>query len=192
MMPTKCDTRRSHAGPRRRITAKSIRWARSAAARSRSACYIDALTICMFCMVTLIASCIHFYSIGYMHDELAGDDYVDHEVTLPDGSHLHRPGRYHRFFQFLSLFCFSMLGLVLAGNIAMTFVFWELVGHLLLLPDRLLHRTTQRLDRRQQGVHRQPHRRLRHDHRPDGHLGQPGHVCVRRGAGDLQQVRPAQ
>ena len=82
----------------------------------------------MFCMVTLIATCIHFYASGYMHDELEGDDYVDHEVTMDDGSHLHRPGRYHRFFQALSLFCFSMLGLVLSGNIAMTFVFWELVG----------------------------------------------------------------
>ena len=90
--------------------------------------YIDTLTVCMFCMVTLIATCIHFYATGYMHDELEGDDYVDHEVTMSDGSHLHRPGRYHRFFQALSLFCFSMLGLVLSGNIAMTFVFWELVG----------------------------------------------------------------
>ncbi|MCA9213888.1 MAG: NADH-quinone oxidoreductase subunit L [Planctomycetales bacterium] len=90
--------------------------------------YIDALTVCMFAMVTLIASCIHFYAIGYMHDELEGDDYVDHEVTMANGSHLHRPGRFHRFFQALSLFCFSMLGLVLAGNIVMTFVFWELVG----------------------------------------------------------------
>ena len=90
--------------------------------------YIDTLTVCMFCMVTLIATCIHFYASGYMHDELEGDDYVDHEVTMADGSHLHRPGRYHRFFQALSLFCFSMLGLVLSGNIAMTFVFWELVG----------------------------------------------------------------
>jgi NADH-quinone oxidoreductase subunit L len=41
---------------------------------------------------------------------------------------LHRPGRFPRFFQYLSLFCFSMLGLVLSGNIAMVFVFWELVG----------------------------------------------------------------
>ncbi len=88
--------------------------------------YIDSLTICMFCMVTLIASCIHFYAIGYMHDEL--HDITDHEVTLSDGSHLTRPGRFPRFFQYLSLFCFSMLGLVLAGNIAMVFVFWELVG----------------------------------------------------------------
>jgi NADH:ubiquinone oxidoreductase subunit 5 (subunit L)/multisubunit Na+/H+ antiporter MnhA subunit len=88
--------------------------------------YIDSLTIVMFCMVTLIASCIHFYAMGYMHDEL--HEIVDHEVTDSHGHHLHRPGRFWRFFQALSLFCFSMLGLVLAGNIAMVFCFWELVG----------------------------------------------------------------
>ena len=88
--------------------------------------YIDSLTVVMFCMVTLIASCIHFYALGYMHDEL--HDVTDHEVTLDDGSHLQRPGRFSRFFQYMSLFCFSMLGLVLAGNVAMVFVFWELVG----------------------------------------------------------------
>jgi NADH-quinone oxidoreductase subunit L len=88
--------------------------------------YIDALTVAMFCMVTFIASCIHVYAIGYMHEEL--HDVTDHEVTLADGHHLHRPGRFHRFFQYLSLFCFSMLGIVIAGNIAMVFVFWELVG----------------------------------------------------------------
>ena len=88
--------------------------------------YIDALTVLMFTMVTLIASCIHFYAMGYMHEEL--HDVTDHEVTLSNGEHLHRKGRYYRFFQYLSLFCFSMLGIVIAGNIAMTFVFWELVG----------------------------------------------------------------
>lgn len=88
--------------------------------------YIDALTVAMFCMVTFIATCIHFYATGYMHDEL--HEITDHEVTLSDGHHLHRPGRFHRFFQYLSLFCFSMLGIVIAGNIAMVFVFWELVG----------------------------------------------------------------
>ena len=41
--------------------------------------YIDSLTICMFCMVTLIATCIHFYAMGYMHDEL--HDFTDPEVT---------------------------------------------------------------------------------------------------------------
>jgi NADH-quinone oxidoreductase subunit L len=88
--------------------------------------YIDSLTVLMFAMVTFIAACIHFYSLGYMHDEL--HEVVDHEVRLPNGEHLHRRGRFHRFFQYLSLFCFSMLGLVIAGNIAMVFVFWELVG----------------------------------------------------------------
>jgi len=88
--------------------------------------YIDSLTIVMFCMVTLIATCIHFYAIGYMHEEL--HDVTDHEVTMSNGDPLTRPGRYYRFFQYMSLFCFSMLGLVLAGNIAMVFVFWELVG----------------------------------------------------------------
>ncbi len=88
--------------------------------------YIDALTVAMFCMVTLIASCIHVYAIGYMHDEL--HEVTDHEVTLADGHPLHRPGRFHRFFQYLSLFSFSMLGLVISGNLVMTFVFWELVG----------------------------------------------------------------
>ncbi len=88
--------------------------------------YIDSLTLAMFCMVSLIASCVHFYALGYMHDEL--HDFTDPEVTLSNGENLKRPGRYYRFFQYLSLFCFSMLGVVIAGNIAMVFVFWELVG----------------------------------------------------------------
>ena len=48
--------------------------------------------------------------------------------ALPTASRCARRGRFHRFFQYLSLFCFSMLGLVIAGNVAMVFVFWELVG----------------------------------------------------------------
>jgi proton-translocating NADH-quinone oxidoreductase chain L len=88
--------------------------------------YIDALTVGMFCMVSLIATCVHFYALGYMHDEL--HDFTDPEVTLSNGEQLTRPGRYHRFFQYLSLFSFSMLGVVIAGNMAMVFVFWELVG----------------------------------------------------------------
>src|SRR3972149_3127833 len=56
--------------------------------------YIDALTVTMFCMVTLIASSIHIYAFGYMHDEL--HEYTDHEVTLTDGQHLPRRGRFHR------------------------------------------------------------------------------------------------
>ncbi|WP_206028427.1 NADH-quinone oxidoreductase subunit L [Thalassoroseus pseudoceratinae] len=89
--------------------------------------YIDSLTILMFMMVTLIATCIHVFAIGYMSDELT-DDYVDHHAHTRDGKHVHRPGRFYRFFSYLSLFCFSMLGIVIAGNIFQVFVFWELVG----------------------------------------------------------------
>ncbi|MFM8634750.1 MAG: NADH-quinone oxidoreductase subunit L [Planctomycetia bacterium] len=88
--------------------------------------YVDALTVLMFVVVTFIATCIHVYASGYMHDEL--HDVTDHEVRLSTGGHLHRPGRFPRFFQALSLFCFSMLGIVIAGNLAMVFIFWELVG----------------------------------------------------------------
>ena len=89
--------------------------------------YIDSLTLLMFTMVTLIATCIHVFALGYMSDELT-NDHVDHEVHLSGGGHFHRPGRFYRFFSFMSLFCFSMLGLVLAGNIFQVFIFWELVG----------------------------------------------------------------
>ena len=89
--------------------------------------YIDSLTLVMFMMVTLIATCIHVFALGYMSEELT-EDYVDHQVHTHDGGHLHRPGRYSLFFSYMSLFCFSMLGLVLAGNIFQVFVFWELVG----------------------------------------------------------------
>ncbi len=68
--------------------------------------HIDNLAVIMFLMVTFIASLIHLYSMGYMHDD----------------------PRYPRFFMFLSLFCFSMLGLVASANVFMIFVFWELVG----------------------------------------------------------------
>ncbi len=88
--------------------------------------YIDALTLGMFVMVSLIATCIHVYSFGYMHEEL--EDVTDPLASTSSGKPLVRAGRFHRFYQYLSLFCFSMLGLVVAGNIAMVFVFWELVG----------------------------------------------------------------
>lgn len=89
--------------------------------------YIDGLTLIMFTMITLIATCIHVFSLGYMSSELT-EDYEDHSAHRRDGKHVHRRGRFHLFFAYLSLFCFSMLGLILAGNIFQVFVFWELVG----------------------------------------------------------------
>jgi proton-translocating NADH-quinone oxidoreductase chain L len=67
---------------------------------------IDNLGVIMFVMVTFVATLIHIYSMGYMHDD----------------------PRYPRFFTYLSLFCFSMLGLVASSNVFMIFIFWELVG----------------------------------------------------------------
>jgi len=67
---------------------------------------IDSLSVLMLLVVTGVASFIHIYSYGYMHDD---------------------PG-FARFFACLSLFTFSMLGIVLANNFVMMFIFWELVG----------------------------------------------------------------
>jgi NADH-quinone oxidoreductase subunit L len=88
--------------------------------------HIDHLSVIMFLMVTLIATLIHIYSIGYMGDELK-PMVEDHQVHTAEG-HLHRRGRFGRFFLFLSLFCFSMLNLVLADNFFQVFISWELVG----------------------------------------------------------------
>ncbi|MGB9612252.1 MAG: proton-conducting transporter membrane subunit, partial [Bryobacteraceae bacterium] len=75
--------------------------------------HLDALTVIMFFMVSFVSTCIFVFSIGYMaghSDEIDGQS------------------KYHRFFTFLSLFCFSMLGLVLSHSILFLFIFWELVG----------------------------------------------------------------
>lgn len=66
----------------------------------------DSLGIAMFTMVTMISTLVHLYSVGYM----AGDK------------------RFSRFFAYLSLFTFSMLGIVAANSLMQLFVFWELVG----------------------------------------------------------------
>ena len=66
----------------------------------------DPLSALMTLVVTGVGSLIHIYSLGYMH----GDP------------------RFARFFTYLNLFTASMLTLVLAGNYAMLFVGWELVG----------------------------------------------------------------
>jgi len=67
---------------------------------------IDGLSLMMLLIVTGIGSLIHIYSWGYMREDKA----------IP------------RYFAGLSLFLFSMLGIVLSNNLLMTFVFWELVG----------------------------------------------------------------
>ncbi|MFO0809200.1 MAG: NADH-quinone oxidoreductase subunit L [Gemmataceae bacterium] len=82
---------------------------------------IDHLAAVMFAMVTFIATLIHVFALGYMEDETR--DRVDDHLA-----HVTRRGRYGRFFMYFSLFCFSMLNLVLADNLFQVFVSWELVG----------------------------------------------------------------
>jgi len=67
---------------------------------------LDALSLMMMLIVTGVGGAIHIYSYSYMDED---------------------PGK-ARFFACLSLFTFSMLGIVLANNFIMMFVAWELVG----------------------------------------------------------------
>ena len=132
----------------------------------------------MYCMVTLIASCIHVYSFGYMHEEL--HDVTDPLAKLASGEPLRRPGRFYRFYQFLSLFCFSMLGLVIAGNLAMVFAFWELVGicSYLLIGFYIERKSASNAANKAFIVNRVGDFGM--NHRPDGYLDGDGHVLVRR------------
>jgi NADH-quinone oxidoreductase subunit L len=67
---------------------------------------LDGLSKTMLLVVSGVGSLIHIYSLGYMRDD--------------EGK--------SRYFAALSLFMFAMLGIVLANNFVMLFVFWELVG----------------------------------------------------------------
>lgn len=67
---------------------------------------LDPISVMMLIVVTTISLMVHIYSLGYMKGEKG----------------------FHRFYAFLSLFSFSMLGLVVATNIFQMYIFWELVG----------------------------------------------------------------
>jgi NADH-quinone oxidoreductase subunit L len=66
----------------------------------------DALALLMLMVVTGVGSAIHIYSVGYMKGDTG----------------------FSRFFACMSLFTFSMLGIVLSSNFIQIFIFWELVG----------------------------------------------------------------
>ena len=67
---------------------------------------LDPLSLLMLLVVTGVGGAIHIYSWGYMREDRG----------------------FSRYFAALSLFTFSMLGIVLANNFLMLFIFWELVG----------------------------------------------------------------
>ncbi|MBT4224453.1 MAG: NADH-quinone oxidoreductase subunit L [Opitutae bacterium] len=66
----------------------------------------DANTATMLFVVAFVGFWIHVFSLGYMHND--------------EGK--------ARYFGGLSIFMFSMLGIVFADNLFMIFIFWELVG----------------------------------------------------------------
>ena len=72
---------------------------------------LDPISAMMLVVITTISFMVHLYSMGYMRD---------HEGVWEKG--------FQRFYAFLSLFSFSMLGLVVATNIFQMYIFWELVG----------------------------------------------------------------
>ena len=67
---------------------------------------LDPISVLMIVIVTFISLMVHIYSLGYMKGE----------------------ERFATYYAFLSLFTFSMLGLVLSGNLFQMYIFWELVG----------------------------------------------------------------
>lgn len=72
---------------------------------------LDPISALLLVVITTISFMVHLYSNGYMRD---------HHGVYETG--------FQRFYAFLSLFSFSMLGLVVATNIFQMYIFWELVG----------------------------------------------------------------
>ena len=68
---------------------------------------LDPLVAVMLVVVTVVSLMVQIYSLGYMAHDEAG---------------------YYRYYTWMSLFTFAMLGLVLSDNLLFTFVFWEMVG----------------------------------------------------------------
>ena len=67
---------------------------------------LDPISILMLVVISTVSLMVHIYSFGYMKGEKG----------------------FQRYYAFLSLFTFSMLGLVVATNIFQMYIFWELVG----------------------------------------------------------------
>ncbi len=67
---------------------------------------VDPISVMMLVVVTSVSLMVHVFSLGYMKGE----------------------ERFATYYAFLSLFTFSMLGLILSSNIFQVYMFWELVG----------------------------------------------------------------
>lgn len=67
---------------------------------------LDPISVMMLVVITTVSLMVHIYSLGYMKNEKG----------------------VQRYYAFLALFIFSMLGLVVSSNIFQMYIFWELVG----------------------------------------------------------------
>lgn len=67
---------------------------------------LDPISVMMLVVVSFVSLMVHIFSLGYMKNE----------------------ERFSTYYAFLSLFTFSMLGLVVSTNIFQIYIFWELVG----------------------------------------------------------------
>ncbi|MBI3006348.1 MAG: NADH-quinone oxidoreductase subunit L [Ignavibacteriales bacterium] len=67
---------------------------------------VDNVAAIMLVVVCIVSGLVHLFSIGYMHGDV----------------------RYGRYFAYLGIFTFSMVGIVITNNFFMMYVFWELVG----------------------------------------------------------------
>jgi NADH-quinone oxidoreductase subunit L len=81
-------------------------WFIIGATKVQAGILLNNLSVLMLLLVSVIALPVHIYSTAYMKDD--------------DG--------YSRYFRYLSLFCFSMLALVVVDNLILLYAFWELVG----------------------------------------------------------------
>ena len=88
------------------LTLEVARWINSADFVADWSLRFDTLTVVMLIVVTSVSSCVHIYSIGYMHKDTARA----------------------RFMAYLCLFTFAMLMLVTANNLLQLFFGWEGVG----------------------------------------------------------------
>ncbi len=88
------------------VFASSVEWMATGAGAFNMGVLVDPLTTIMLVMVPIAVLCIFIYSIGYM---------------------AHDP-RQARFFALISLFAGAMLTLVVADNLLLLFVGWEVMG----------------------------------------------------------------
>ena len=78
---------------------------------ARMGVLIDPISAMMLVVISTVSLMVHLYSLGYMCDH-----------------HGHAEKGFQRYYSFLALFTFSMLGLVVATNIFQMFIFFEMVG----------------------------------------------------------------